>query len=301
MNSIDYTMVESFGSMVRFYDNGKPSTSSGKFKNITYYFDENNKRWKARPYNQWTSMTNRCLEEGQHKKNYKKTLLSHCSESFKDFDKWMDWASNQVGFMCTDVFGNLYQQDKDLVGGSDYYSEETCVFVPPYINNYMSIENMSSSRNFINRFLDEDFSKIDERVIGRILEDFSHSVSLSKFVYDSMILSKVDSQIKSNACQILKICKNTDEMTGISFKDGVYGYNFQLGGVVYKGSKFLDVVECSVEKLNLQIGAIKEYIVDQRHVFTTEYCGEAVEILEKLLRKILDGEIKFKKYVLVDY
>ena len=64
MNSIDYTMVESFGSMVRFYDNGKPSRSSGKFKNIAYYFDENNKRWKARPYNQWTSMTNRCLEEG---------------------------------------------------------------------------------------------------------------------------------------------------------------------------------------------------------------------------------------------
>lgn len=301
MNSIDYTMVESFGSMVRFYDNGKPSTSSGKFKNITYYFDENNKRYKARPYNQWTAMTNRCLEEGQHKKNYKKTLLSHCSESFKDFDKWMDWASNQVGFMCTDVFGNLYQQDKDLIGRSDYYSEDTCVFVPPYINTYGSIVNMPSSRSFLNRFLDEDFSKIDERVIGRILEDFSHSVSLSKFVYDSMILSKADSQIKSNACQILKICKNTDEMTGISFKDGVYGYNFQLGGVIYKGSKFLDVVECSVEKLNVQIGAIKEYIVDQRHVFTTEYCGEAVEILEKLLRKILDGEIKFKKYVLVDY
>ena len=76
---------------------------------------------------------------------------------------------------------------------------------------------------------------------------------------------------------------------------------FQLGGVIYKVSNFSDVIDCSVGKLTVQIQAIKNYIVDQRHVFVTEYCGEAVRILEELLRKILDGEVKFKKYVLVDY
>lgn len=300
MNKLSYKILNINGKSIRFYDDGEPLYTSGKFDNITY-FERGGKRFKSRPYNQWTSMTNRCLEEGQHKKNYKTTLLSSCSEDFKDFDKWMDWAKDQAGFMCEDKLGNLYQQDKDIVSGGNYYSKETCVFVPPYINSYKNIQKIDVAREFFDRFLCDDFSSIDERVVEKLLEDFSHEISLSKAIDDTMTMSKYDIEIKKKSVSLITTCKNTDEKSHINFVNGKYNYSFRVGGKLFNSKQFDDVFKCVVDKLTSQIREIENFINDTRHVFSTECGNEAIEILKKLLEKILSGEIKLKKYVLVDY
>lgn len=57
-------------------------------------------------------------------------------ESFSTFEKWFNWATKQKGFMCVDLNGNLFQQDKDIlsVGLEKTYGVENCVFVPKEIN-----------------------------------------------------------------------------------------------------------------------------------------------------------------------
>ena len=104
----------------------------------TIYHRENGKLVVYPEYNQWKVMSSRC---GQHKscahreKFYSDT---ECSETFKDFDKYMEWAKKQVGFLCRDEDGNLYQIDKDfLVKGNKLYSEDTCVFIPKFLNSLL--------------------------------------------------------------------------------------------------------------------------------------------------------------------
>ena len=53
------------------------------------------------------------------------------SEDFLDFNFFLTWATNQVGYN-----NNGWQLDKDiLVKGNKIYSPETCCFVPREINN----------------------------------------------------------------------------------------------------------------------------------------------------------------------
>ena len=110
--------------------------------NYRYYWNENGKRCKTRPYVQYSAMTNRCKKGGKHKENFQCYETAHLSESFKSFDDWCDWANNQVGYMCQDDSGNLYQQDKDLLGnGNGLYSENTCCFTEPKLNMLLQLFN----------------------------------------------------------------------------------------------------------------------------------------------------------------
>ena len=58
------------------------------------------------------------------------------SEEFMDFELWLKWAKEQIGFMSRDVNNNLFQMDKDILsyGRGLEYSKDMCVFVPPCIN-----------------------------------------------------------------------------------------------------------------------------------------------------------------------
>lgn len=112
---------------------------SGKFKNYAYYFDKNGKRFKTRPYSQYTSMTNRCKLDGRHQKIYKDYVGVTLSDEFKNFDDWVEWATTKFGFMCEDSNGNLYQQDKDLLSNKRVYSKETCCFIPPKLNGLLKM------------------------------------------------------------------------------------------------------------------------------------------------------------------
>ena len=58
------------------------------------------------------------------------------SEDFMDFELWLKWSKEQIGFMSRDINNNLFQMDKDILsyGRGLEYSKDMCVFVPPCIN-----------------------------------------------------------------------------------------------------------------------------------------------------------------------
>lgn len=86
---------------------------------------------KATPeYDMWSNMLKRCYDDTvQNKRPTYKGCTVH--ESFKNFQKFMEWAEKQIGF---GVHG--YQLDKDILsGGNLIYSPEICVFIPSALNN----------------------------------------------------------------------------------------------------------------------------------------------------------------------
>ena len=122
--------------MVYVYDGDVDYRPTKDSVNYRYYWNENGKRCKTRPYVQYSAMTNRCKKDGKHKEVFQCYEKSYLGESFKSFDDWCNWANNQVGYMCEDDSGNLYQQDKDLLGNGDgLYSENTCCFIEPKLNS----------------------------------------------------------------------------------------------------------------------------------------------------------------------
>lgn len=61
------------------------------------------------------------------------------SEGFKNFQYFAEWCQSQTGFNLTDINGRVYHLDKDiLVQGNKVYSEDTCVFIPSQLNNFLT-------------------------------------------------------------------------------------------------------------------------------------------------------------------
>ena len=58
-----------------------------------------------------------------------------CSERFKQYNLWIEWASNQKGFRCVDNLGRTFHIDKDIIGDGTLYDFDTCCFVPNAINS----------------------------------------------------------------------------------------------------------------------------------------------------------------------
>ena len=58
------------------------------------------------------------------------------SEDFMDFELWLKWAKEQIGFMSRDNSNKLFHMDKDILshGRGLEYSKDMCVFVPHCLN-----------------------------------------------------------------------------------------------------------------------------------------------------------------------
>lgn len=85
---------------------------------------------KSKAQSVWASMIERCYSVTS--KHYKdQTYIGvTVSEDFKEFQKWVSWAKDQIGF---DKAG--WHFDKDLlVKGNRMYSKDTCVFIPAELN-----------------------------------------------------------------------------------------------------------------------------------------------------------------------
>jgi hypothetical protein len=87
-------------------------------------------------YRQWASMRTRCKVGGYKQKDSLAYIGVSCSEEFSNFDLWLKWAYQQVGFNNLDERGIRWSLDKDYLGYK-YYSAETCVFVPIELNNFL--------------------------------------------------------------------------------------------------------------------------------------------------------------------
>lgn len=301
MKKLNVRKIKTNNGDFNFYDDGEPVVwENSKYRNPTYQ-NIDGKRRKTRNYNQWTSMTNRCLAEGQHKKNYPTYLLATCSETFKNFDSWVDWAEKQVGYMCEDKNGNLYQLDKDFISETSHYSEDTCLFVPPYINGFHKNTSPTSKYEFMCRFLDEDFSTLDERALDFIFSRIGFGASLIERIDESMVMSKSDAILKGRVAGMLGNFDKSDVMTGVKFVDGFYTYVFNLFGVSVRSAKFSDVKDCVLHKYAKMKEILVEVIEKENHVFTTEGCNTLLEKINLVVEDINSGSVKFKKYVLVDY
>ena len=58
------------------------------------------------------------------------------SEDFMDFELWLKWSKEQIGFMSRDNSNNLFHIDKDILsrGRGLEYSKDMCIFVPHCLN-----------------------------------------------------------------------------------------------------------------------------------------------------------------------
>ena len=80
-------------------------------------------------YQQWRGIISRL----NNSKLYTNVSIS---DEFLDFDKYLEWAKDQIGFNTYDDDGLLYHIDKDLISEPDnlIYSKDTCLFIPLELN-----------------------------------------------------------------------------------------------------------------------------------------------------------------------
>lgn len=79
------------------------------------------------------AMSSRCRDGGSKQRYQPQYMGCTMSDSFKDFQFFVDWCHKQVGY-----FSDGYALDKDiLLRGNKIYSEDVCVFVPQRVNNLL--------------------------------------------------------------------------------------------------------------------------------------------------------------------
>ncbi len=110
-------------------------------------------------YQLWNNMINRCYNEKGLSRNptYKDC---HVSEEWRYLSNFKEWCHTQIGF---DQDG--WHLDKDiLVKGNKVYSEDTCCFVPPEINNLFTKADRIRGKYPIGVYEDKQAGKFKVRI-----------------------------------------------------------------------------------------------------------------------------------------
>ena len=113
-----------------------------------------------------------------------------CDDRFKDFDYFHEWCQAQVGFREVDNKGKIFSLDKDILSeGIGVYSPETCVFVPPVLNNLFTRSCRELPRGVYERELKKPSSKRYTAAIGKdgrsVHLGCFHSIEEAKEAYDA--------------------------------------------------------------------------------------------------------------------
>lgn len=79
----------------------------------------------------WYNLRKRCSNFGEVKNKAYSDVS--CSKNFEDFQYFAEWCNKQKGYS-----NEGWELDKDLlVRGNRIYSEDTCVFVPSFLNSLL--------------------------------------------------------------------------------------------------------------------------------------------------------------------
>lgn len=309
MKIIEKKYIENaFGDNVLVYDGDVNYIKTKVWKNFAYYLDEDGKKWKTRPYAQWTAMKSRLSPS--HQKNFKDYIGVSICDEFLDYDVWKNWAETKSGFMCTDENGNLFQQDKDIKSTDRVYSRENCSFVPPYINSLFStIDNSTQTmRSTMLRFLEEDFETLDEDIIGKITQKYS---------FDYTILS-VKKFTKSEWDEYMAFCRETIKFTnpvdtslqtGIYFKDGLFYSEYYLYGKKEK-AKFKDNRDAVLWRLSHLRNDFEKFLNKEKTQMMIEHpnmelCKKRFAELDELILRLANNCESIRRYLVkyerVDY
>ena len=113
----------------------------------------------TKEYRLWNGMVNRCYNEKELSRNptYKDCYVS---EDWRYLSNFKEWCHTQIGF---DQDG--WHLDKDiLVKGNKVYSEDTCCFVPPEINNLFTKADRIRGKYPIGVYEDKQAGKFKVRI-----------------------------------------------------------------------------------------------------------------------------------------
>lgn len=308
MIKLDYIEKENKGVVVKVYDGDVNYQNSDKWNNFCYYFDERGKRVKTRPYAQWTAMYGRCSENGSYKKRFDAYKDAHCSELFSNYDSWIAWAETKLGFMCLDENGKIFEQDKDLFGDGNLYSEDTCCFVPRNMNqslrNYRT-KTVKEKRELFSRVFDEWFDCLDDAVLEFFIKESNHTHT----ILSEGRLTQQEQEEKESVNILYSVCLNikddVDVMSGVTF-NGAYSWAFLSRGVRHASKKsFTCVRECVIEKLENRIDTLEKSLSEifERKKFRDEnkdkMLVEKLENIKSNLDGVKSGLIDLPQYISV--
>lgn len=114
---------------------------------------------KTKEYKLWAGLIRRCYSEELHRKR-PSYIGCEVSQNFKSFSCFYDWCQNQIGFK-----NSKWEIDKDVVfKGNKIYSEDTCFFVPPEINNLLNHHKAKRGIHPIGVYFEKKYSKFRAEV-----------------------------------------------------------------------------------------------------------------------------------------
>ena len=114
-------------------------------------------------YDKWREMIRRCYHSTFHEKHPTYIGCTVCEEwlTFSNFKSWMetqDWEDKEL--------------DKDLLSNSNVYSPETCVFISPDINCFLTMATAIRGEYPIGVSLTNNGKKYRTRINGKHIGTF---------------------------------------------------------------------------------------------------------------------------------
>lgn len=101
-----------------------------------------------RSYRIWYGILTRCYNDKFHEKNptYKGCSVAKDWLLFSNFKKWYD---DNYPSVLSKKLGIAFEIDKDLLSkGNKVYSQQTCVFIPSKVNNFMTNNKKSNKSGY---------------------------------------------------------------------------------------------------------------------------------------------------------
>ena len=317
-NELPFVVVNNNGVDVKVYDVDldKYIINEGRsHKNVSYVSLDGGKvgRIKTRPYTQYTGLVQRTQNSPSVLKQRPTYYGCTLDERFNTFDKWVAWSEKQVGFMCVDSDGSLYQFDKDILSYPEpnkHYCPEKCRFIPSKINTgingFRNSKHLETKRAFLNMVFETYFETLDEDVLGKIIEISGHEHGLDRFEVKTEEMLEVRNKYDVYLSKIVNWEDNID-VNNFMFSDGKYSYKKVTLQQRYSTAKEAIINRLEPRLQSLEI-TMKEYEEDKKQKqrlgnwwrseeFETKVAHKTL-VYKEMLSLVETGTIKLPHYVL---